>query len=260
MTKLSVLLPIRGTGLDLRILLQILQAVLAVSHEVLIVVESSQHESIPIVESLQQNNRLRVIVSSKGIVNAIKDGVAQSKGDYILIFAADEVGPVLAINDMLTLAEQGCDFVSCTRYAHGGRRLGGSWISAFLSWLANELFHRWAGSQFTDATTGIKLFRREAFDLLHLEAKPVGWAVAFEMSIKAQMAGLKLGEVPIISIDRLYGGDSDFSLFAWIKEYLRWFIWGFTHLPRQPQHPVQIRIPTADTLLGEYIPVGEKQI
>jgi len=43
----------------------------------------------------------------------------------ILIFAADEVGPVLAIEDMIALIREGCDFVSCTRYAHGGRRLGG---------------------------------------------------------------------------------------------------------------------------------------
>lgn len=243
--KLSILLPIRSAGLDLRILLQIMQAVLEIPHEVLIVVENQQQ-----IENLDYPYPLRWLVIASGIVDAIREGVAHAEGSYVLIFAADEVGPVLAINDMLSLAEEGCEFVSCTRYAHGGRRLGGSVMAGFLSWLANWLFHRLAGCHLTDATTGIKLFRRDVFHRLPLDARSVGWAVAFEMSIKAQLAGLKLGEVPIISIDRLYGGESHFALLPWIREYLRWFIWGLIHLPRQ-QPQVQIRVPTAASLLGE---------
>jgi hypothetical protein len=74
------------------------------------------------------------------------------------------------------------------------------------------------------------MFRRSVFDLLNLEAKPVGWAVAFEMAIKAEVAGLRLGEVPVISIDRLYGGTSTFRLGPWIREYSRWFLWGMRRL------------------------------
>lgn len=243
--KLSILLPIRSAGLDLRILLQIMRAVLETPHEVLIVVESQNQ-----IKTFDYPHHLRWVVSPPGIVNAIREGVAHAEGHYVLIFAADEVGPVLAINDMLSLAEEGCEFVSCTRYAHGGRRLGGSVVAGFLSWLANWLFHRLAGCHLSDATTGIKLFRREVFERLPLDARSVGWAVAFEMSIKAQLAGLKLGEVPIISIDRLYGGESHFALLPWIHEYLRWFLWGLIHLPRQ-QSQVQIRVPTAASLLGE---------
>ena len=73
-----------------------------------------------------------------------------------------------------------------------------------------------------------------AIPTLHLEAKPVGWAVTFEMAMKAQFAGWKLGEVPVISIDRLYGGKSTFRLGPWTGEYLRWFIWGCRHLRHVP--------------------------
>ena len=44
--------------------------------------------------------------------------------------------------------------------------------------------------------------------------------------MKAQLAGFRLGEVPIISVDRLYGGTSTFKLGPWVIEYLRWFVWG----------------------------------
>ncbi|HYA95633.1 MAG TPA: hypothetical protein VEC95_05110, partial [Terriglobales bacterium] len=93
-----------------------------------------------------------------------------------------------------------------------------------------------------------KLFRRSLFDSLHLEARPVGWAVTFEMAMKAQLAGWQLGEVPIISIDRLYGGKSTFRLGPWTGEYLRWFIWGWRHLRRVPQSErpaIRIRVAPA---------------
>jgi dolichol-phosphate mannosyltransferase len=226
---LSILLPVRNEGINLRVMLKILRAVVEVPHEVLVVYDSPDDDSIPVVDDVQKiYPELRGVRNalSHGVVNAIRAGVAASEGDVILIFAADEVGPVLAIEDMIALIREGCDFVSCTRYAHGGRRLGGSPVGAFLSFSANWLFHRVAASPFTDATTGIKMFRKEVFPSLNLESRPVGWTVAFEMAIKAHHAGLRLGEVPIVSIDRLYGGESTFRLGPWIMEYSRWFLWG----------------------------------
>ncbi|MFP4323978.1 MAG: glycosyltransferase [Anaerolineales bacterium] len=252
--KLTILLPVRNEGINVRIMLKILGAVVEVPHEVLVVVDSPDDETIPTVRDLQPDYaNLRLIENTlgRGVINAIRAGVAEAHGDNILIFAADEVGPVLAIHDMLSLIEDGCDFVSCTRYAHGGRRLGGSFIGGLLSQTANRIFYQVSGCAFTDATTGIKMFRRAVFDMLEIEANPVGWAVAFEMSIKAQLKGLTLGEVPIISIDRLYGGESTFKLGPWVREYLRWFIWGVRHLRRDPAAAKsQVRIPTPTSLIG----------
>jgi dolichol-phosphate mannosyltransferase len=226
---LSILLPVRNEGFNLRIMLKILRAVLDAPHEVLVVYDSPTDTSIDLINEIGQSYpELRGVhnTSGRGVVNAIRSGVEVAEGDIILIFAADEVGPVLAIEDMLSLIREGCEFVSCTRYAHGGRRLGGSVIGGVLSRCANWLFHRLCRSPFSDATTGIKMFRKEIFGRLNLESRPIGWAVAFEMAIKAQHAGLRLGEVPIVSIDRLYGGESTFRIGPWVTEYSRWFWWG----------------------------------
>src|SRR5437870_6085775 len=245
---LSILLPVRNEGINLRIMLKILRAVVELPHGVLIVYDSTGDDSIAVVDDVHKiYTELRGIQNTldNGVVNAIRSGVASSEGDVILIFAADEVGPVLAIEDMITLIRDGCDFVSCTRYAHGGRRLGGSLVSAFLSFCANWLFHRVAASPFTDATTGIKMFRKEIFASLNLESRPVGWTVAFEMAIKAHHAGLRLGEVPIVSIDRLYGGESTFQLGPWVIEYSRWCLWGLRARfnNRSPNEKAMVRIP-----------------
>lgn len=167
---------------------------------------------------------------------------------------------MLAVGDMVALIRDGCDFVSCTRYAHGGRRLGGSLVGGALSRIANRVFHRLAGSVFTDATTGIKMFRRAVFKDLAPTSRPVGWAVTFELAIKAQMLGLRLGEVPIVATDRLYGGTSTFRLGPWFREYLRLFLWGARELHRgggKVERPVVrmpfvmsrgIRYPTSDAV------------
>jgi dolichol-phosphate mannosyltransferase len=119
-----------------------------------------------------------------------------------------------------------------------------------LSRIANWLLRSLVGSVLSDSTTGIKMFHRSVFERLHLKARPVGWAVVFEMSIKAQLIGLKLGEVPVTSIDRLYGGKSTFRLGPWFVEYLRWFWWGAIQLRRTSgckRTQVMVRIPVAMT-------------
>jgi dolichol-phosphate mannosyltransferase len=244
---LSILLPVRNEGINLTIMLKILRVVVEVPHEILVVHDSPDDTSIPIVNAIIPGQpRLRLIHNTlgRGVINAIRAGVKEARGEFVLIFAADEVGPVLALQDMLHLMNDGCEFVSCTRYAHGGRRLGGSLIGGLLSRLANRMFHLLAGSVLSDATTGIKMFRRSIFERFHLEARPVGWAVTFEMGIKAQVLELKLGEVPIISIDRLYGGKSTFHLTSWFREYLRWFIWGAFELRKHPRAKIMVRLPS----------------
>lgn len=234
--EISILMPVRNEGINLKIMFKILRAVLEVSHEVIVICDDQADTSIPVAQRMQETySNLRIVVNhyGRGVTNAIRAGVDAACGTYILIFAADEVGPVLAIEDMLELMRAGAEFVSCTRYAHGGRRLGGSFVGQILSRTANRLFHSLSACVLTDATTGIKMMRRSVYYQLQLVARPVGWAVAFEMSIKAQLAGLKLGEVPIISVDRLYGGESTFHLGPWTIEYLRWFIWGARQLRRQ---------------------------
>lgn len=249
--KLSILLPVRNEGANLKIMLRILKAVTEIPHEVLVICDFPEDTSIPVVSAIQPeypNLRLVLNTSGAGVINAICSGVKAAVGEYVLIYAADEIAPILALEDMMALLDEGCDFVSGTRYAHGGRRLGGTVVGGVFSRLANRLFCILAGSALSDATTGLKMFRRAVFDRLNLEAKPVGWAVAFEMSIKAQLLGLKLGEVPVTSIDRLYGGKSTFRLGPWLVEYLRWFWWGAIQLRRASgckRTQVMVRIPVA---------------
>jgi dolichol-phosphate mannosyltransferase len=226
-------------------MLRILVSALEIPHEVLVVYDSKYDSTIPIVKSLKKKSRNIKLVHNKlgkGVTNAIKSGVRKSNGKYILIFAADEVGPVLAVEDMVSLMDRGCDLVSCTRYAYGGRRLGGSFIQAVLSITGNKIFRLIGGLPLTDSTTGIKMFRRDLFEKLELQSN-IGWAVLFELAIKASILNVKMGEVPIISIDRLYGGSSTFKIGPWLIEYLKWFIYGIRYRSKRKTKKIMLQIP-----------------
>ena len=246
--KLSILIPVRNEGANLKIILKILSAIVEIKHEILVVYDSLDDDSIPVVRRIQKiypgikgvHNKL-----GKGVLNAIKAGLNEANGEYVLITAADDIGPVLSIEDLISLMEQGCELVSCTRYAYGGRVLGGSIIGRPLSKIANKLFYWMSFAALTDSTIGIKMFRRDIFNKINLEAKPIGFAFAFELAIKAQLAGMKLGEVPIVSLNRLYGRKSSFVFGSWVSEYSKWFFYGFKHYNqmRKTRKNIVVKIP-----------------
>ena len=136
---LSILLPVRNEVLNLRVMLRILNAALVVPHEILVIFDDPNDASIAVVEEARQSfSGVRPVLDTagRGVAFAIRAGVAAANSDRILLFAADEVGPILSIDDMLSLMDEGVEFVSATRYAHGGRRLGGSMIGHALSRIA----------------------------------------------------------------------------------------------------------------------------
>ena len=227
--KLSILMPVRNEGINLRMILKIINALMEVPYEVLVIYDTQDDDSIP--AAVEMRTKIPAVKPlhnklGRGVINAVRSGVAAAKGEYVLILPADDMGAIFGIGKMLAEIERGYDLVSATRYAKGGKVVGGAFTSRLLSRAANKLFVVFAGSALTDSTVGIKLFKRELFNRIRFECQPVGWAFAFEMAIKSHMLGLKVSEVPIVSINRFYGGTSTFKLNKWITEYVRWFMWG----------------------------------
>lgn len=246
--KLSILLPVYNEADSLKIMIPVLEATVDVDHEVLIIYDFPEDNSVEAIKQLKNTyNNVDAVFNDlgRGVANAIMKGVSVAKGELVLIAVVDEVFPIASIRDMLKLINGGCDFVSGTRYARGGKRFGGSFLGATLSRLANIMFRLITGSVLTDSTTAMKMIKKSIFEKVTIEAK-AGWAFAFELSIKAQLLGLQLGEVPIVSVDRLFGGDSTFRLGAWVQEYTKWFIWGVRRLNRSNR--VQAKVITLDRL------------
>jgi len=83
-----------------------------------------------------------------------------------------------------------------------------------------------------DATNNFKLYRRSFLNSVTIESKG-GFELAIELSVKADLAGRKLAELPTTWRDRT-AGQSRFKLRAWLPLYLRWYLYLFRGRLRRP--------------------------
>ena len=222
--NLSIVIPVYNEKESLSLMIKILNSSLDFDHEIIIVYDEENDNSIPEAKKLQNKFSNIILVHNtkgKGVKFALQAGVEKSKFENILITAVDEIFPIISIDQMLNkLVDQKYDFVSGTRYKNGGKRLGGSLLGHLLSYTANKSFCLFTNFPLSDLTTGIKMFKKDFYNNVEISSNPVGWVFAFELTIKAYVMNLKIGEVPLISVDRLFGGSSTFKLGNWVKEYL----------------------------------------
>lgn len=233
MPKISIIFPVLDETENLIIMVNLLNTMIDIDIEILVVVDSEYDLSIPIVRELEKkfkNVYLIINFLGKGVRFAIQEGIQKSKSDVILISTVDEIFPIIKIKEMYNLIYiKGYDFVSGTRYSLGGKRIGGSLVGGVLSFLANYIFKRIKNVPLSDLTTGIKMMKKNVWNNISLESN-IGWAFAFELSLKVIKKKFNITECPLISVDRVFGGKSSFKLFIWLKEYSRWFLWGLKNL------------------------------
>jgi dolichol-phosphate mannosyltransferase len=99
------------------------------------------------------------------------------------------------------------DVVLGSRYLHGRVTVVNWPISRLLlSYFAN-VYARWVtGLPLADATGGFKCFRREVLQDIALDrVESNGYAFQIEMSFRAWKKGFRLGEIPIMFVDRDIG-------------------------------------------------------
>tara|TARA_B100001057_G_scaffold453779_1_gene498877 strand:- start:6142 stop:6861 length:720 start_codon:yes stop_codon:yes gene_type:complete len=228
--ELSIILPIFNERDSLPIMVRLLDSSINFKKEIIIVYDLENDNAIDVAKDLVNELEDVKLVHNKiapGVRFAVEAGVKKANYDVILITAVDEIFPIIAIDKMIShLIKNDLDFLSGTRYSKGGVRLGGSVIGSIFSRLANNLFKLFTSIPLSDCTTGIKMMKKTVWETIKLESKPIGWAYTFELSIKAYLKGFKIDEYPLKSVDRLFGGSSTFKFGPWLKEYLRWFIWG----------------------------------
>src|SRR5438552_19168384 len=61
----------------------------------------------------------------RGVLNAMKAGIAETTAPYVLISMADGSDEPQIVDPMVALARDGADVVSASRYMPGGGQIGG---------------------------------------------------------------------------------------------------------------------------------------
>lgn len=79
------------------------------------------------------------------------------------------------------------------------------------------------GTQASDLTGSFRLYRAAALARLMPACRARGYAFQMEIMVRARDAGLRVGEVPIVFVDRLYGASKLGGAEIWM--FLKGLAW-----------------------------------
>ena len=222
--ELSIVMPVYNEGEAVEPVLRSYSAAISTPHEILVVYDFDEDTTVPVIERVAID--LPVVrghrnTIGRGVLNAMKSGIAASRGRYVLVSMADGSDEPHVVDPMVALAREGADVVSASRYMPGGRQLGGPLVKRLLSRVAGLTLHWFGGVATHDPTNNFKLYSRRFLDSVTIESS-AGFELALELTVKATLAGRRVAQVPTTWRDRT-AGQSNFKLRKWLPHYLHWY-------------------------------------
>jgi dolichol-phosphate mannosyltransferase len=222
--ELSIVMPVFKEGEAIEPVLRALVRDIQTPHEILVVYDYDEDPTVPVIERLAaelpgvrgHRNDL-----GRGVLNAMKAGIAASGAPYVLITMADGSDEPHIVDGMVALARDGADVVAASRYMPGGRQVGGPPLKRLMSRIAGLTLHWFAGVRTHDPTNNFKLYARRFLDAVIIESS-AGFELALELTVKATLDGRKVAEVPTTWRDRT-AGQSNFKFRRWLPHYLHWY-------------------------------------
>jgi dolichol-phosphate mannosyltransferase len=226
--ELSIVMPVYNEGEAVEPVLRAVASAVRTPHEILVVYDFDEDTTVPVIRRLEPEiDGLRGVRNElgRGVLNAMKAGIAAAAGELVLISMADGSDEPADIDPMVALARDGADVVAASRYMKGGRQIGGPRVKRLMSRTAGLSLHWFARVSIHDPTSNFKLYRRAFLDSVRIESR-AGFELALELSVKAALADRPMAEVPTTWRDRT-SGQSNFQLRKWLPQYLRWYAVAF---------------------------------
>jgi glycosyltransferase involved in cell wall biosynthesis len=237
--ELSIVMPVFREGEAIVPAVEALGRDVRTPHEILVVYDFDEDPTVPVIDRLSvEHPAVRGLRNDlgRGVLNAMKAGIAAGRGDYVLITMADGSDEPAIVDRMVDLAREGADVVAASRYMPGGRQVGGPLLKRFMSRTAGLTLHWFAGVPTHDPTNNFKLYARRFLDAVSIEST-AGFELALELTVKATLAGRRVAEVPTTWRDRT-AGQSNFKLRRWLPHYLHWYRRAFVGRLRRPERRI----------------------
>ncbi len=223
-TELAVVLPVYNEGEAVEPVLRALAGQIKTPHELVVVYDFDGDTTVPVIARLASEiPQLRGLRNDlgRGVLNAMKAGIAGTSAPYVLISMADGSDEPHVVDPMVALAKQGADVVAASRYMKGGRQIGGPPLKRLMSRVAGLTLHWFARVPTHDPTNNFKLYSRRFLESTTIEST-AGFELALELTVKATLQKRKIAEVPTTWRDRT-AGQSNFKLRKWLPHYLHWY-------------------------------------
>ena len=222
--ELAIVLPVYNEGEAVEPVLRAMSAGVTTPHELVVVYDFDGDTTVPVIARLAAEiPELRGLRNDlgRGVLNAMKAGIAGTAAPYVLISMADGSDEPHVVDSMVALALGGADVVAASRYMRGGRQVGGPPLKRLMSRMAGLTLHWLAGVPTHDPTNNFKLYSRRFLESVTIEST-AGFELALELTVKATLAHRRVAEVPTTWRDRT-AGQSNFKLRKWLPHYLHWY-------------------------------------
>lgn len=212
--KVTVITPVYNERKNLEKSIVLIQKALDYTpHEIIIVDDNSPDGSGEIADRLASSlPGVKVLHRPRkmGLGTAYKDGFSLSTGELIVSMDSDLSHDPRYIRSMLKSASSH-DIVIGSRLVPGGGIIGRAFFRDVLSITVNWIIRFLTRIDIHDWTSGLRVYRREAWQrtmpLVHCDK----WDFQFESLYKAIRNGYTVTELPITFYERA-GGESKFSL------------------------------------------------
>jgi dolichol-phosphate mannosyltransferase len=179
--------------------------------EILVIDDNSPDGTGDYVEQLtKENTRIKLIrrAGKLGLGTAYVEGfrfALKYNYDYIFEMDADYSHDPKELNNFLKAIKEH-DLVIGSRYKGGVNVVNWPMRRLLLSYFASIYTRVITGLPIHDATAGFKCFRRKVLETINLDKiNSNGYSFQIEMHYKVWKKGFRIGEIPIIFIDRQKG-------------------------------------------------------
>jgi glycosyltransferase involved in cell wall biosynthesis len=164
--------------------------------------------------------RILYRIGERGFGAALRYAFGQGVGDAFVPFMGDESDRAEDIPRMVEELERGYDVVAGSRYMRGGGTIGITAKQRF-SRLYSLMVRLAGGPHIHDVSNAFKAYRREVVERVSTEA--ASFDISVELTVKAAMAGFRIGEIPTVWTNRELGS-SNFKVANEIGNYWRWLV------------------------------------
>lgn len=179
--------------------------------------------------NLLQKYNIPVITQHKpGRAEAFRLGAQKAQGDILIFFSPDGNEDPKDIPELIKKILHGADIVIASRFLPGSRNEEDDtvfkwrkWANQGFTWLAN-CFFRSKGVYVTDSINGYRAITKKAFNTLNLDAE--GYAIEYQMTIRAMKQRLIIKEIPTIEGNRI-GGQSGSNALPTGVAFIGYFLW-----------------------------------
>ncbi len=165
---------------------------------------------------------IRLVAQTKsGRGEAFKLAVTKARGDILVFFSPDGNEDPGDIPKLIKAIRDGADMAIASRFLPGSRNEEDDqplkfrlWANQAFTAVANLLWNQ-SGTYVTDTINGYRAINKSAFNSLNLDA--AGYAIEYQMTIRALKAHLKIVEFPTIEGNRIGGQSKSQSIPTGLK-------------------------------------------